>query len=300
VVGLSSGVAAVAAGSGHTCAVTQARAIKCWGWNEFGQLGDGSTADRHVPVDVAGLSSGVVAIAAGNAYTCAVGANGQVQCWGAGARTPAQAPELAGDVAVTVGSATGDVQACAMTSVGAVTCWGSNADGQLGDGSTTDSSTAVDAVGLSLGVVSVSAGDGYTCAVTGAGAVECWGADYGPLGGVSYPRSLVPAEVAGLSSGVVAVSAGEGSACVVTTGGGARCWGSNNAGQLGDGSTTNRSVPVDVVGLSAGVRAVSAGGYFACAVTAAGAVQCWGLNVVGQLGDGTTTQRLVPVTVVGF
>lgn len=103
-----------------------------------------------------------------------------------------------------------------------------------------------------------------------------------------------------LSSGVAAVSAGDVQACAVTTAGAAKCWGDNDRGQLGDGSTTDRLVPVNVAGLGSGVVAVSAGGSFSCALTSNGAVKCWGANGNGALGDGTTMDSSVPVDVAGL
>lgn len=104
----------------------------------------------------------------------------------------------------------------------------------------------------------------------------------------------------GLTSGVAAVSAKGFHTCALTTAGGVKCWGRNSEGQLGYGTFTNRSTPVDVVGLGSGVTALSAGGWHSCAVTTAGGVKCWGHNLYRQLGDGTTTNRSTPVDVIGL
>ena len=173
--------------------------------------------------------------------------------------------------------------------------------GALGDGTTDDRATPVDVVGLSSGVRAVSSGWNFTCAVTNAGGVKCWGYNLrGQLGDGTTANSSVPVDVVGLSSGVRAVSAGVFHACAVMIRGAVKCWGLNHRGQLGDGSTTESSVPVDVMGLSAGVRTVSAGIWHTCAVSAAGGAKCWGQNNYGQLGDGTTTDRHEPVDVVGL
>jgi len=257
--GLVCGALQISAGGYHTCALTSSGGVMCWGDNNYGQLGDGTTTDRSTPVDVVGLSSGDTAIATGGYHTCA------------------------------------------LTSSGGVRCWGRNHYGQLGDGTTTNRTTPVDVVGLS-GVTAIAAGVYHTCALTSSGGVRCWGFNfYGQLGdGTTTTHRTTPVDVVGLSSGVTAIAAGGYHTCGLTSSGGVRCWGQNTYGQLGDGTTTDRSTLVDVVGLSSGVTAIAGGGYHTCALTSSGGVKCWGQNVYSQLGDGTTTDRYTPVDVVGL
>ena len=247
--GLTSGVAAIAAGSTHGCALTSGGGVQCWGLNSSGQLGDGTTTARSTPVDVSGLASGVTTIAAGGGHTCA------------------------------------------LTDGGEAKCWGDNGGGQLGDGTTTQRLTPVDVSGLTSGVTAIAAGGGHTCALTSSGGAQCWGFNgYGQLGDASTTSTSTPLDVMGLSVGVAAIAAGGYHSCALTSGGGVQCWGLNSSGQLGDGTTTTRSTPVDVSGLTSGVMAIAVGLYHTCALTTGGGVKCWGLNSSGQLGDGTTTR----------
>jgi alpha-tubulin suppressor-like RCC1 family protein len=195
----------------------------------------------------------------------------------------------------------GGPNSCAVTAAGGVKCWGDNSYGELGDGTTTSSTTPVDVVGLGSGVATVSAGAQTTCAVTTAGAAKCWEYNpWGELGDCTTTKSLTPVDVVGLGSGVATVSAGVYATCAVTTAGAAKCWEYNPWGELGDSTTTKSLTPVDVVGLGSGVAAVSAGAQTTCAVTTAGAAKCWGDNPWGELGDSTTTNSLTPVDVVGL
>jgi len=190
---------------------------------------------------------------------------------------------------------------CALTASGGVKCWGSNVDGELGDGTNTDRYTPVDVVGLSAGVQAIAAGNSHTCALTASSGVKCWGYNgYGQLGDGTNNTTSAPVDVVGLSSGVQAIAAGGHHTCALTASGGVKCWGSNVDGELGDGTTTDRSTPVDVVGLSSGVQAIAAGWGHTCALTASGGVKCWGDNYYGQLGDGTTMDRSTPVDVIGL
>ena len=171
------------------------------------------------------------------------------------------------------------------------------------------SATPLDVTGLGSGVAAITAaglgGADHTCALTSAGAVRCWGFNsVGQLGDGTTITRLTPVAVLGLSSGVAAITAAGsgifGTACALTGAGGAQCWGNNRFGNLGDGTTTTRLTPVDVLGASSGLVGISAGLSHVCAVTSAGGVRCWGENVSGQLGDGTTQNRLTPVAVLGF
>jgi hypothetical protein len=241
--------------------LTAAGAVLCWGDNSRGQLGDGTTTQRLTPVPVAGLDSGVRAISAGGDH------------------------------------------ACAVTTAGAVLCWGDNNAGQLGDGTRTFRNTPVAVSGQGSGVQSIALGYYHSCSLSTAGAVSCWGYNaVGALGdgstGDANNARLTPVPVVGLGSGVREIAAGYEHTCATTTAGAMQCWGWNVHGQLGDNSTTNRLAPVPVAGLSSGVQAMAGGVYHTCAMVTADAVYCWGSNGLMQLGDGTTTERLTPVAVL--
>jgi RHS repeat-associated protein/uncharacterized repeat protein (TIGR01451 family) len=303
--GLSTGVTAVVPGKSHACALTSAGGVKCWGDNSNGQLGDGTTAERTTPVDVSGLTSGVTAVSAGAYYTCALTTSGGVKCWGYnldgqlgdGTTTDRSTPvNVSGLTSGVAAISTGFSHTCALTTGGAVKCWGDNSSGQLGDGTTTDRLTPVDVSGLSSGVVAISAGGSHTCALTSTGEVKCWGRNNnGQLGDGTTTNRTTPVSVSGLSSGVSAITTGSNHSCALTTSGGVKCWGRNLDGELGDGTTTQRTTPVDVSGLTSGAASVDTSNFHTCTLTTGNVSKCWGDNTYGQLGDGTFTDRLAPV-----
>jgi alpha-tubulin suppressor-like RCC1 family protein len=195
----------------------------------------------------------------------------------------------------------GEGFSCALTPVRAVKCWGGNSNGELGNGTTTNSATPVQVTGLTSGVQTISSGWSHSCAVTSVGAVQCWGDnDRFGLGDGTTTNSATPVQVVGLSSGVQAISTGWSHLCAVTSVGAVKCWGWNAIGQLGDGTTTDSATPVQVVGLTSGVQAISTGWSHSCALLADGSVKCWGGNSNGELGDGTTTNSATPVQVTGL
>jgi alpha-tubulin suppressor-like RCC1 family protein len=194
----------------------------------------------------------------------------------------------------------GERHTCIVSSRGGVHCWGNNENGQLGNGTMVTSNIPVEVKGLQ-DAVSVKAGWKHSCALTSGGGVKCWGYNRnGELGNGKTTDSSVPVDVAGLSSGVAAIGMGDDHTCAVTAAGGVKCWGYNDFGQLGDGTKTSRSIPVDVKGLS-GKAAAAAGGWgHTCILTASGGIRCWGNNKYGQLGDGSAEIRTVPVAVDGM
>ena len=315
VVGLSSGAAAITAGGWHACALTTTGGVKCWGDNASGELGDGTTARRLTPVDVVGLSGGVVAISAGEHHTCALTSGGGVKCWGMNAygqlgdgtmtqrEVPTDVTGLSSGVAA-IGA--GGSHTCAALAAGGVKCWGLGLFGQVGDGTMVARRLLpVNVVGLSASVSAIAGGYAHTCVLTADEGIKCWGSNGGgQLGDGTETDRLAPVDVVGLSGGAaaIAVTAGWGHSCALTSEGGARCWGYNNEGQIGDGTKTNRLTPVGVSELSAGQTTIDSfgWGWHTCALTRGGGIKCWGRNWTGQLGDGTTTDRLTPVAVIGF
>jgi alpha-tubulin suppressor-like RCC1 family protein len=320
----------IAAGVAHTCAISVTGSgtgtVLCWGSNQFGQLGNGETANATSPVQVTGLSASVISVAAGSESTCALTSLGTVWCWGDNSNgqlgngtftlstVPVQVMDSTGSapLADIARISAGAFHTCAVTNTGAAFCWGDNSNGQLGNGTEIVSNLPVPVAGLSIGVSTIAAGSDFTCAVTVSGGAECWGDDAsGRLGNGSSTSSTSPTTVLDASgnsplSGVVTISAGFEDVCALTAGGNIFCWGANSSGQLGNGTVGAASVtPVEVMNSDgksplAEVMAISSGMDSNCAVTASGAAECWGANASGQLGNGGNANSSVPVAVAGL
>ncbi len=335
----------IAGGEDHTCAITPSGGVKCWGGNSRGQLGNGTTTDSAVPVDVSGLTSGVISVATGQSFSCALTSARTVKCWGKGdfgqlgnnqngdELKPVDVQNL-----VDVSSiAAGCKHMCATTNAGGASCWGWNDEGQLGNGTTGNQSLPGAVLGIANDAQFISAGFHSSCTATATGAL-CWGDDSeGELGDGFQNQQTKPVSVTqlpfapmimvsgayhgfaytptgpqlaswganattgALSTSIQNASAGDGYTCVLQNGG-VMCWGSNNLGQLGNGSTSTTATTsaAPPVGLASNVAYFGAGFDHACSVMSSGGVKCWGNNANGELGNGTTTSSSTPVDVKNF
>ena len=311
---------AISTGESHTCALTTAGSAYCWGYGGAGALGTGDTLTRLTPAAVAGgiafvsISAGAGGIGLGS-HTCALTSSGAAYCWGngvygqlgSGASTSSTAPvAVAGGLTFT-GVSAGETHSCGIAG-GAAYCWGINAHGALGSGTPAGVANAPSLVEGGLSFTAVSAGFRYTCARTVAGAATCWGLNLrGELGAVTpnsclgfsddvFPCSLTPLAVSGAPL-LASVVAGSYHTCALAPNGQAYCWGSNDFGQLGDGTAgPQRVTPAAVAGGLVWSR-LAVGGSHTCGLTTEGDVYCWGDNLDGQLGDGSTTDRHAPVAV---
>jgi alpha-tubulin suppressor-like RCC1 family protein len=280
----------IAGGFYHACAFTLGSEAWCWGNNGDGRLGDGSSATQSLsPVPV--LTAQVVDTVVGDTV-------------------------VAGQVRLLVQAlSAGEAHTCGIDLSQHVWCWGRNREGQLGKGATSDFFPP-SPVGTNEVFKDVSVGGLHTCGITVGGAGRCWGYNVaGQLGDGSTASSALPVSVPGafrtdplvifhspdpdfpLPPGPF-VAAGYDHSCAITVGGPTLCWGLNEYGQVGDGTTADRSSPATVAGGHA-FAAITAGLRHTCALDTSGAAWCWGDNTYGELGDGTQTRSDTPVAVAG-
>ena len=325
------GITQIAVGQNFVCALLDSTEVRCWGYGNNGQLGNGGRANSALPVAVSnpagtGLLTGVTQISAGtgSGHACARLSSGELRCWGnnfigqigSGGTTDRLRPTTVrnstntGPLTGVAEVAAGQSHTCARLTDGTARCWG---EGQgNGDGSTANRPLPVvvsnpAGTGPLGNIVQIAAGR-HACALLASGTARCWGANYGgQLGTGTRNQALRPVTVSnpggtGPLSGVVHLETGEGHTCAMKNNGQDLCWGYNNHGQVGDGSTTDRLRPVGVANPSGsrfmiGATGIDGGGYHSCAVVNA-TIRCWGFNEAGEVGDGTRTQRPRPVTVI--
>jgi cysteine-rich repeat protein len=301
------------------CGLLVSGEILCWGANSDGQLGNGTRSDSRVPVQVRGITN-ARQISAGPFHACAVLSSGEVRCWGANDRgqlgferpsemvgweensrdreeTSERNEELLPVAAQVVHArqvSAGLTHTCALLTAGDVVCWGEGDRGQLGRGHnpynediSRYSGPEPDLVKELPRALEVTTGV-HTCSRLRSGKVACWGECCGPLW--DLPDTLSE------FGSVTQVSAGQDQICAVRKGGQLVCW-----QPLIDPWGENPEAALNVVTLPMSpVSQVSAGGGHSCAVLSTGEVNCWGFNTFGQLGDGTSTDSLLPVRVSGL
>ncbi|MEA2699211.1 MAG: hypothetical protein QOI66_3482, partial [Myxococcales bacterium] len=302
------GVVTLSASGQHACALRDDQTVWCWGNNPLGQLGDGTIVNQPRPVRAVGLTS-VVAVATSPGHSCAATRADGLWCWGSNdtgqlGTTGSDAANQPRPVRVAVVNDPIDVAAgahhtCALRKNGGVWCWGNNRSGQLGEGTTGSLGVPVP-VSTFTGGVSVAAGETFTCARKNDGTLWCWGDNRdGQLGLGSAIVRTTPVRVAGVSA-ATDVAAGGAHSCATGIGSdgataGLLCWGSNRAGQLGDNTTLDRSLPAATKIPLAAIQ-VAAGTDHSCARTADD-IFCWGRGNAGQLGPATLIDNPIPATV---
>lgn len=316
----STGATDVAASRRSTCAVISG-AVKCWGANSVGELGDNTGVNKNSPVQAVGLTSGFDMVAMGGDndngynYGCAKNTSGAVYCWGANYMGQGGysgggvlwTPNLVSSMSSNISSiSAGGVTTCAVNTSGSVACMGNTTGFQFGNYWGSAKPQLQDVLGLGSTINQVGLGRYTSCATLSTGAVKCWGANsQSQIGDGTATLTGTPTSAVGLTSNVTkVVSGGDYNgfyfSCALINDGTVKCWGNNQVGQVGVGTaTTNYPTPTAVSSLSGVVDIAAAHEAHVCAVINDGTVKCWGRNDVGQLGNNSTTNSSVPVTVSG-
>jgi alpha-tubulin suppressor-like RCC1 family protein len=306
-----SGAVQIAADYTDSCATFADGTVSCWGSNNYGQLGDGTTKERDVPTPVLGYA--VKQISLGQYHTCALMTDNTVRCWGLntsgqvenGTTVDSLMPVPVPGVSNVVQIAAGGNLDCVLLADATVNCWGTNSGSDTCTGTNILHASATPVLGLA-GVTQIAVGSTHACALLVDGTVGCWGLNtYGQLGRETacansvqpdgQPGGQPPTEVGviGDLSGVMQVSAGDGHTCALFKTGAVSCWGRNDFGQLGDGTTINHSAPTPVAGVT-GATMLATGFADTCVVLSDQTLSCWGS--VDPYGAGTSYLTPTPVT----
>jgi alpha-tubulin suppressor-like RCC1 family protein len=318
----------IASGLGHSCMTTVDNRVLCWGLNDSGQVGDGSTVNRHVAVFVKNIT-GVVQITLGSKHSCALLSDGTIWCWGEnksgqlgnGTTTNSSIPiQVVGLPDKATGFTAGQDFTCAVLADKSIWCWGDNSSGQLNDGTTTNQTKPVKSLLTAL-PEQISGGQS-TLVGEASGYVSEWtktqsenildiqnasnisGNRFAPGGCAVESDNKVncwtadnkPVLVDGISDALL-VGTGLSHGCAVNSSNIVSCWGKNTNGELGDGNTTDQETATQVSNLGAVVM-LAVGAHHNCALVANNIAMCWGSNEFGQLGNNSTKNSSIPVKVV--
>ena len=295
--------ATVAVGCDDSLAIAADGSLWAWGNGGYGELGDGATDHRVLPTQI-GTGTDWVAVSAGDYHSLALKSDGSLWAWGLndhgqlgdGTTSNRHVPTRIGTGTDWVAIAGGGDHSLALKSDGSLWSWGWNTYGQVGDGSSTDRLVPIH-IGGDTNWVAVSAGAYQSLALKSDGSLWAWGGNaLGELGDGSSTDRLAPIRI-GTGTVWVAIAAGAGHSLALKSDGSLWAWGDNLHGQLGDGTTTVRFVPTYIGRKGNNWTAISGGGWHSLALKADGSVWAWGNNGYGQLGDGTTTNRLLPTRI---
>ena len=298
----------LSSGDAHTCNVTASSNLVCWGRNQNGQVGNGTTSDALLGDIISGITT-ATAVSAGGLHTCVLLADTTVKCWGNNSygqvgngsgsapwdiTSPTTVCDTSGCGSPLSGVtqlALGGYFSCALKSTGAVLCWGNNIFNQLGVSSPGTSNLPLVVTGVT-GATSIAAGDSHACAIVASGAVKCWGADSrGQLGdGSTTDSTPVSVTRTGATSGVKALALGGSHTCVINSSSNVLCWGDNNYDQMGyqldsdnpngsyvyDNTIHNTPHTVTISGSAMTAKAITSGTYASCAISSADTLYCWG------------------------
>ncbi len=287
-------MAGIDAGWNYTCALGENGKAYCWGMNNSGQAGPGSSEFKILSPFEITVSGGFSKLSAGYSHVCALSNGEEVFCWGSNLQgqlgkessDPVPLEAVSGISGVESVSA-GGYHSCALLDDGTVKCWGNNEHGTLGNGTTEDSASPVSVNGLQ-NVKAISAGFDHVCAVINDGTVKCWGSnEYSQLGSAGVSFSSTPVEIGGISS-AADISCGRYHSCILLLNGKVECWGESDYELLGNYFTwiSEYSVESMITGAS---TTIDAGDSHSCAVLDDNSSVCWGYNEYGQLGTGYTS-----------
>ena len=298
----------IGSGTNTNCALDENGEISCWGSGLYGKLGTGSTTGSDQPVTVSGVG-GYSQLTSGYDHTCAIKNNVDIYCWGgnfegqfgsgntSGSSTPILTTSFNSSI---ISIEAGGKHTCALLANGDMYCWGNDDDGQIGYGSAT-TTYSPQLVLLPRSAIAIGAGDSHTCAILDNNSMMCWGKNYfGQVGDGTTNQRDAPVYVEnfiGANVYPIAVSGGTQHTCALLNDGSINCWGRNNNGQLGTYSGDSLS-PVSIsLGSNVSAMQITSNGGHNCVLLTNKTLNCWGQNNLGQIGDGTTTNKYVPTYV---